>query len=106
MNFEQVFDKHKEELTQALVLFGEGVRVNKLLADEESKRQEYYKFYEEGFKAGQQSKQQEIDELKDKLQKLLNHFVSQKNLPPLSEWDEGYSVAYANVVEDLEKLIK
>lgn len=62
-SFEKVFNKHKEDLTQALVLFGEGVRVNKLLADEESKRQEYYKFYEEGFKAGQQSKQQEIDEL-------------------------------------------
>ena len=64
MNFEKVFDKHKEDLTQALVLFGEGVRVNKLLADEESKRQEYYKFYEEGYKAGQQSKQQEVDNLK------------------------------------------
>lgn len=50
--------------------------------------------------------QQEIDDLKDKLQKLMNHFVSQKNLPPLSEWDEGYSVAYANVVEDLEKLLR
>ena len=50
------------------------------------------------YEAGQQSKQQEIDELKDKLQKLLNHFVSQKNLPPLIEWDEGYSVAYTNVV--------
>ena len=102
MNFEKVFDKHKEDLTQALVLFGEGVRVNKLLINEEAKRLEYCKFYE----AGQQSKQQEIDELKDKLQKFLNHFVSQKNLPPLSEWDEGYSVAYTNVVEDLEKLVK
>lgn len=58
------------------------------------------------YEAGQRTNQQEIDELKDKLQKLLNHFVSQKNLPPLSDWDEGYSIAYTNVVEDLEKLIK
>ena len=78
MNFEKVFDEHKEDLTQALVFFGEGDRVNKLLVDEERKRPDYYKFYEKGYEAGQESKQQEIDELKDKLQKLLNHFVSQK----------------------------
>ena len=57
------------------------------------------------YEAGQRSKQQKLDELKDKLQKLLNHFVSQKNLPPLSEWDEGYSVAYANVIEDIEEIL-
>lgn len=102
MNFEQVFDKHKEDLTQALIFFGEGVRVNKLLINEEAKRLEYCKFYE----AGQQSKQQEIDELKESLRKLLSHCKSQENLPTFCDWDKGYSTAYANVVEDLEKLIK
>lgn len=58
------------------------------------------------FKAGQQSKQQEIDELKESLRKLLSHCKSQENLPTFCDWDKGYSTAYANVVEDLEKLIK
>lgn len=72
MSFEKVFDKHKEDLTQALLLFGEGVRVNKILVAEEMKRPEYYKFYEEGYEAGQRSKKQEIDNLKSKIEEVLD----------------------------------
>lgn len=56
-SFEQVLDQEKNELTEALILFGEGKRVNKALADLEMNRPEFYKFYE----AGQQSRQAEID---------------------------------------------
>ena len=63
ITFEQVLDQEKNELTEALILFGEGERVNKALADLEMNRPEFYKFYE----AGQQSKQAEIDNLKKRI---------------------------------------
>ena len=61
--FEQVLDQEKNELTEALILFGEEKRANKALADLEMNRPEFYKFYE----AGKQSKQAEIDELQKRI---------------------------------------
>ena len=69
ITFEQVLDQEKNELTEALILFGEGKRVNKALADLEMNRPEFYKFYE----AGQQSKQAEIDELQKRIDLALDH---------------------------------
>lgn len=63
ITFEQVLDQEKNELTEALILFGEGKRVRKALADLEMNRPEFYKFYE----AGQQSRQAEIDNLKKRI---------------------------------------
>ena len=62
-SFEQVLDQEKNELTEALILFGEGKRVRKALADLEMNRPEFYKFYE----AGKQSKQAKIDELQKRI---------------------------------------
>ena len=62
-SFEQVLEQEKNELTEALILFGEGKRVNKALADLEMNRPEFYKFYE----AGKQSKQAEIVELQKRI---------------------------------------
>ena len=67
ITFEQVLDQEKNELTEALILFGEGKRVNKALADLEMNRPEFYKFYE----AGKQSKQAEIDNLKKRIEDAL-----------------------------------
>ena len=64
--FEQVLDQEKNELTEALILFGEGKRVNKGLADLEMNRPKFYKFYE----AGQQSRQVEIDKLQKRVKEL------------------------------------
>ena len=61
--FEQVLDQEKNELTEALILFGEGKRLNKVLADLENNKPEFYKFYQ----AGQQSRQAEIDELQKRI---------------------------------------
>ena len=63
ITFEQVLDQEKNELTEALILFGEGKRVRKALADLEMNRPEFYKFYE----AGKQSLQAEIDELQKRV---------------------------------------
>ena len=65
-SFEQVLEQEKNELTEALILFGEGKRVNKALADLEMNRPEFYKFYE----AGKQSRQAEIDELQKRVKEL------------------------------------
>lgn len=59
MNFEDVLDQEKNELIESFLVFGEGKRLNKVLADLETNRHELYKFYQ----AGQQSRQKEIDEL-------------------------------------------
>ena len=63
ITFEQVLDQEKNELTEALILFGEGKRVRKALADLEMNRPEFYKFYE----AGQQSKQDDVDVLQKRI---------------------------------------
>ena len=65
-SFEQVLEQEKNELTEALILFGEGKRVNKALADLEMNRPEFYKFYE----AGQQSRQAEIENLQKRVKEL------------------------------------
>ena len=65
--FEQVLDQEKKELTEALIVFGEGKRVRKTLADLEMNRPEFYKFYE----AGKQSKQAEIDKLQKRVKELI-----------------------------------
>lgn len=72
MNFEDVLDQEKNELTEALITFGEGKRVNKALADLEMNRPEFYKFY----KAGQQSKQDEVNTLQKKIDALINFIDS------------------------------
>ena len=64
--FEQVLEQEKNELTEALILFGEGKRVNKALADLEMNRPEFYKFYE----AGKQSRQAEIENLQKRIKEL------------------------------------
>ena len=65
--FEQVLDQEKNELAEALILFGEGKRVNKALADLEMNRQSFKSFYE----AGQKSKQDEVDELRKRIDDLI-----------------------------------
>lgn len=62
-SFEQVLEQEKNELTEALILFGEGKRVRKALADLEMNRPEFYKFYE----AGKQTLQAEIDGLQKRI---------------------------------------
>ena len=63
MNFEDVLDQEKNELIESFLVFGEGKRLNKVLADLEMNRPEFYKFYQ----AGQQSRQAEINELQKRI---------------------------------------
>ena len=51
--FEDVLDKYKDDLVEALVASGEAHRVHKILSDVEMNREDYLNFYEEGLKANQ-----------------------------------------------------
>ena len=62
-SFEDSLNAHKSELTEALIVFGEHKRVGKALAELETQRPEFYKFY----KDGQESRQNEVDELQKRV---------------------------------------
>ena len=100
-SFEQVLDQEKNELTEALILFGEGKRVKKALADLEMNRPEFYKFYE----AGKQSKQAEIDNLKKRIDEIDNHvgvnYDCERDDDQHSYWS-GYNQALREIFEMLK----
>lgn len=101
ITFEQVLDQEKNELTEALILFGEGKRVRKALADLEMNRPEFYKFYE----AGKQSRQAEIDNLKKRIDEIDNHvgvnYDCERDDDQHSYWS-GYNQALREIFEMLK----
>lgn len=52
--FEDVLDKYKDDLVEALVASGEAHRVHKILSDVERNRDDFLYFYNEGLKANQE----------------------------------------------------
>lgn len=93
MNFEDVLDQEKNELIESFLVFGEGKRLNKVLADLEMNRPELYKFYQ----AGQQSKQEEIDQLKSKINEVLS-FIDSDQL--------GYDARLGDFYRDIVDILK
>ena len=63
--FEDVLDKYKDNLVEALVASGEAHRVHKILSDVEMNREDYLYFYNEGLKANQDR----LDDNQEKLDK-------------------------------------
>lgn len=89
MNFEDVLDQEKNELIESFLVFGEGKRLNKVLADLEMNRPELYKFYI----AGQQSKQEEIDRLNTIIEHIVKGCTSIKEgyiREQCQEYDTGW----------------
>ena len=93
MNFEDMLDQEKNELIEAFLVFGEGKRLNKVLADLEKNRPELYKFYE----AGQHSKQEEINQLKSKINEVLS-FIDSDQL--------GYDARLGDFYRDIIDILK
>lgn len=91
-SFEDSLNAHKSELTEALIVFGEHKRVGKALAELETQRPEFYKFY----KDGQESRQNEVDELQRRNQ-MLNDNIK----------EQGQKLVYQNEVIETqaEKLL-
>ena len=91
-SFEDSLNAHKSELTEALIVFGEHKRVGKALAELETQRPEFYKFY----KDGQESRQNEVDELQkrvDAAQKLFD------------DWNCG-GMNLFDLLDELEQALK
>lgn len=64
LTFDDAINNHKKVLTESLVNFNEGHRVRKILLDVDSNSADY-EYY---FLSGQQSKQDEIDELQKRIE--------------------------------------
>lgn len=99
MNFEDVLDKHKQELIEALVLFSEGKRINKTLVDLERNRPEFYKFYV----AGQQFKQNELNKLIDIINWQLENSELILSVDETNMYEKGYKDALLLVKSKLQR---
>lgn len=97
-SFEDSLNAHKSELTEALIFFGEHKRVNKVLAEVEMQRPDFYKFY----KDGQESRQTGVDELKCEL-KRINLWYS--NVKLQLENKEIDSAIDAKKIDELQKRV-
>lgn len=70
-SFDDAVSKHKNNLIENLSQFNEGHRVRGLLMDIESNKSDY-EYY---FNAGQQSKQAEVDELREMVRRLVDNTI-------------------------------
>lgn len=68
--FEDVLEKYKDDLVEALVASGEAHRVHKILSDVERNREDYLYFYNEGLKANC-GNQESLDNPQEKLDKAM-----------------------------------
>ena len=78
-SFDDAISKHKNNLIENLSQFNEGHRVRDLLMDIESNKSDY-EYY---FKAGQKSKQAEVDDLKKRIDEVMK-YVSESPLKDVS----------------------
>ena len=67
LSFDDAINNHKKVLTESLVNFDEGQRVRKIMLDIDSNSADY-EYY---FQAGEQSKQNEVEELQRRVDEAL-----------------------------------
>lgn len=99
-SFEDSLNAHKSELTEALIVFGEHKRVGKALAELETQRPEFYKFY----KDGQESRQNEVDELQKRLDDLTQ--VVEELLEEMKYPTATFEEVICSGVRELEQALK
>ena len=100
--FEDVLDKYKDDLTQALVASGEAHRVHKILSDVEMNREDFFHFYDEG----RESSQEYLVNAQEKLYKVLA--IVQKYIDgvscshPMSQFELGM----LEVASEIDEVLK
>lgn len=99
MSFEDVLDKHKQDLIESLILFSEGKRINKVLVDLERNRPELYKFYE----AGKQSKQDELNKLIEIINWQLENSELILSVDENNMYEKGYKDALLLIKSKLQR---
>lgn len=100
--FEDVLDKYKDDLTEALVAFGEAHRVHKILSDIELKRPDYFYFYEKGVNNTLLSViniQEKLDKVLAVVQKYIENVACSH---PMSQFELGV----LEVASEIEELLK
>lgn len=93
--FEDVIDKYKDDLTEALVACGEAHRVHEILSSVEMDREDFFHFYEEG----RESCQDRLDKVLATVQKYIDS-VSCSH--PMSQFELGVLIM-ASEIEDILK---
>ena len=92
--FEDVLDKYKDDLTEALVACGEAHRVHKILSDVEMNREDFFHFYKEGY----ESSQEKLDKVLAPVQKYIDYTsCSQPN---------QYELGVLEVASEIEEALK
>lgn len=100
--FEDVLDKYKDDLTEALVACGEAHRVHKILSDVEMNREDFFHFYEEGVNNTQESViniQEKLDKILTLVQKYIEDVACSH---PMSQFELGV-LEVASEIEDILK---
>ena len=100
--FEDVLDKYKDDLVEALVASGEAHRVHKILSDVEMNREDFFHFYEEG----RESSQENLDKSQEKLNKVLvivKKYIDDVSCShPMSQFELGV----LEVASEIEGILK
>lgn len=78
-SFDDALNEHRKNLNDSLVNFGEGQRVRKVMLDIDNNSSDY-EYY---FQAGQQSKQDEVDEL----QKRIDDALKTMDVESVKSWE-------------------
>lgn len=100
--FEDVLDKYKDDLVEALVASGEAHRVHKILSDAEMNREDFFHFYEEG----RESIQENLDNAQGRLDKVLavvkKHIDDVSCSHPMSQYELGV----LEVASEIDEVLK
>ena len=93
--FEDVLDKYKDDLVEALVASGEAHRVHKILSDVEMNREDFFHFYEEGC--------EKIQDRLDKVLAVVKKYIDDVSCShPMSQFELGV----LEVASEIEELLK
>lgn len=100
-SFDDALNKHKSILSESLVNFDEGKRIRKILLDIDSNSADY-EYY---FQSGQQSKQDEIDELQKRINELeLINFDSELHFDAAKEHIDDLQERIDEAIYDLQHI--
>lgn len=99
--FEEVLQHHKDSLTNNLIAFGEGHRLNRMHKEIDNDAVSY-RYY---FEAGQQSQQAKVEELQKRVEALIQKYKDEdRELKLIDEWEQ--SQIYGFVASELEQALK
>ena len=99
LSFDDALNNHKKALSESLINFHEGHRVRKIMLEIDSNSADY-EYY---FQSGQQSKQDEVDELQKRVKELeLINFDSELHFDAAKEHIDNLQKRIDDALKELE----